>query len=1819
MNVFDRLKKIARLHSPPSRRRRLRSGRHRAALSLETLEDRTLLTVCSFNFENPWSSSGHETSWNASSRVLTIYGTSGNDVISAAPFHRIDRPDGPRWELVPALHIEIFAGGGNDWIGASDRTDTYCVENDEQGEPPIGIHVRNTPVTVHGGEGFNTLSIRYTSDREFLNVTVGPDSASITGPSASDLPTGTKVVAFDGIDRVRIDGSPFDDYIDGSQATAILELYGYGGNDTLIGGSANDLILGGPGDDYLEGNGGDDILEGDGWLGYAQGEIFSGGAGNDTLLGGPGNDILRGGDGDDTLYGGEGNDLLEGGGGSDKLYGESGNNTLLASASLQGSAGQGPNELHGGTGNDRFIFHSTDIVSKLEGGPGSNSLKVFGFPSDVRVVGGSTGAKSFSVSFNGVSTTAHDVEGIHLDLTDEGGPSADSNISVEGLGPTWFLWVDTGDGDDTVNLQVPELLSGHTFPQIRVRTRAGNDEIRVTGPQQVPNAVKFQFDSGNGDDDIIEYRSGSPLAGPISIVVTGGVGHDTLAVLGTDVGDAIYVTQLRADPESGDTLLPGQYTHDMEAIADFVGVSRDPDKMFIHLNKTLLEVDMEARPDIDSGGDENVAHAIDKLIITGGDGHDEIRARIDAFDELQLQSFEIHGGAGSDTVDVSGVSALAFPGKLVIQGDADDDLLFGRDQLGNETELTSLDGGEGFNLCFDAAVMVNCETLSVNVVAKWDEDERETVFGSYLEQVELLNTFTIDFVDAAPAVLGNIEVVDVAFSIDGSQENNVILPAQQFAGTTHWKVDFDVGQLKAEAGQLTSRKLSVNATINGVPRTLFEGQLKVTDTLDAEFAVRPMSKQGKGVGGFIDINDARFVAGVLGSWEYRVYVPNLPFADQGLDNPYREKLWLASQNNHLESLDHSLSLAFVADDQDGATDNNRVALFTEWRLHANVLPGSDADFSLFLTPMNADLAAPLLYNRFGESADVLVVDIPAWLEDATSADSRRTVTAQDGDADAARFSQVFGGRQDIGGYIIEAEIDLLANLSGEIPSTASPFSSEYFIEVVTPKALQNTAGRLTPAVQLFVLLTKEPGDAQLTSEAFGSEFDFLGKGKAESDPAPTAFTTTATLEPVLLDLVGEQIVIKTDGPQVAASGVSLFSIDASTAKIPFLELLSWLSVSVGGSFDIVLDEAAFEMSLGLQLNDSGNWTIISKDTFLSFESHASATGTATLAAGVTFLGLVDLLKAQATVSLTGKIDAKVFLQFSTDAFGDIGVALVPDKTDARVEFEWGVDMSVTTLFGALEKEIESFNSLGKPSFAQRAAKNTLVGFHADLKNQFPSPNDLDSLIMKNSEEWLLLEDAHAFPDLEDGFDNAVVGPAEKRTPSFGGEGPSSGGAFSLLGVDGDGTRPIGTTEPGAPLATMKLGRQLQMAPKRGSFQLNVFGTTPILTPGRHFLETVLIAKSGLEVVSRLDLATLALQSGDVPLGHLSGWQDVELEFSDLERRTPYTLEFRLFTMEQVEGQADEVVAIGLDSLEFFGPTGDLVLETPSGVVGDGGVQFGVDSADPDEALLMLTNIGVGDAEVLSIEVQGEGFVVVPLASPIRLREASSWLETIFLADPGVSADATLRIITNVPGQELIEVGLIYDAPNMFPWQNPINRFDVNGDNEVTPRDVLILINEINWHGSRELAPRTMDDLDKHYFDVTGTRDITPRDVLAVVNYINRGGSSDDGGEGESEAILAGAGVLQGAVTLEWFDAAVVTGQVIKPAPPPSDAGAVAEPTDAFQAAAMHPDDARRLVLRRPFGEDGWWQQQRELPDWETLLGEHPADHEALDALFAGWG
>ena len=91
------------------------------------------------------------------------------------------------------------------------------------------------------------------------------------------------------------------------------------------------------------------------------------------------------------------------------------------------------------------------------------------------------------------------------------------------------------------------------------------------------------------------------------------------------------------------------------------------------------------------------------------------------------------------------------------------------------------------------------------------------------------------------------------------------------------------------------------------------------------------------------------------------------------------------------------------------------------------------------------------------------------------------------------------------------------------------------------------------------------------------------------------------------------------------------------------------------------------------------------------------------------------------------------------------------------------------------------------------------------------------------------------------------------------------------------------------------------------------------------------------------------------------------------------------------------------------------------------------------------------------------------------------------------------------------------ASGMSPWQNPYQPTDVNFDLETTPLDALIVINSLNNAGPRSLmsasasaqqsdtasgAEGEIDDTSV-FVDVNGDSQLTPLDVLTVVNTINQ--------------------------------------------------------------------------------------------------------------------
>lgn len=209
--------------------------------------------------------------------------------------------------------------------------------------------------------------------------------------------------------------------------------YGYEGNDYVYGDGGNDTLYGQGGDDYFSGGAGADNLYGDqgnDTASYAD-ELFGDG-GDNSLIGGAGNDSLRGRAGNDTLIGGAGADVLAGAAGYDiasyatSLYqgvtvdladptqntGDASGDTYFSIEEIRGSIrkdilrGDGADSfLSGGGGFDTLVgWGGADILiggdgnDTLQGGGGGDTL--WGQAGDDTLVGGG-GADLFSFLLSG--------------------------------------------------------------------------------------------------------------------------------------------------------------------------------------------------------------------------------------------------------------------------------------------------------------------------------------------------------------------------------------------------------------------------------------------------------------------------------------------------------------------------------------------------------------------------------------------------------------------------------------------------------------------------------------------------------------------------------------------------------------------------------------------------------------------------------------------------------------------------------------------------------------------------------------------------------------------------------------------------------------------------------------------------------------------------------------------------------------------------------------------------------------------------------------------------------------------------------------------------------------------------------------------------------------------------------------------------------------------------------------------------------------------------------------------------------------------------
>ena len=192
---------------------------------------------------------------------------------------------------------------------------------------------------------------------------------------------------------------------------------------------------------------------------------------------------------------------------------------------------------------------------------------------------------------------------------------------------------------------------------------------------------------------------------------------------------------------------------------------------------------------------------------------------------------------------------------------------------------------------------------------------------------------------------------------------------------------------------------------------------------------------------------------------------------------------------------------------------------------------------------------------------------------------------------------------------------------------------------------------------------------------------------------------------------------------------------------------------------------------------------------------------------------------------------------------------------------------------------------------------------------------------------------------------------------------------------------------------------------------------------------------------------------------------------------------------------------------------------------------------------------------------------------------------------------------SLPGTVSITIG----NPPPPKHQNPILNLDVDADGFISPIDVLLVINFINFNGSSSVAGLPAPP---PYRDVNGDNQIDPLDVLAIINYINARGN---GGAGEGEMVGVSDVVPNLAAPLTW------SSDVMRDTP---NVGATMVAVSARSRLANAAQPLGREIRAVPislgeylasFGTDDEEVEQLVSSTSDFYAGD---DHESLDSFFA---
>lgn len=142
-------------------------------------------------------------------------------------------------------------------------------------------------------------------------------------------------------------------------------------------------------------------------------------------------------------------------------------------------------------------------------------------------------------------------------------------------------------------------------------------------------------------------------------------------------------------------------------------------------------------------------------------------------------------------------------------------------------------------------------------------------------------------------------------------------------------------------------------------------------------------------------------------------------------------------------------------------------------------------------------------------------------------------------------------------------------------------------------------------------------------------------------------------------------------------------------------------------------------------------------------------------------------------------------------------------------------------------------------------------------------------------------------------------------------------------------------------------------------------------------------------------------------------------------------------------------------------------------------------------------------------------VAVPTTVLILAGQTSANFAVAGVLDNTVDGQQSAQVRASFTGFVGASVNVDVSDIDKWTWTNPINPLDTDDDGTVSPLDVLVLVNDINTVGVRQLPPPTSRPV--VFFDVDRDKSLSPLDVLVLVNFLNNKSSSGATPEGESVA------------------------------------------------------------------------------------------------------